>query len=71
MTSLADQIAELEREEKQRARVYPRWVAEGRMTQQASDRQLERLRAALATLQACQAGTPPAPDQPPPQGVFI
>lgn len=60
--TLADQIAELRREEKQRARVYPRWVQDGRMSQAAADRQIGALRAAITTIEACQAGTPPPPD---------
>lgn len=64
--SLAEQLAELRREEKQRVRVYARWVADGKMTVLASDRQMGALRAAIDTLEACQAGTPPPPDPPPP-----
>lgn len=72
--TLAEQIAEVQRELKQRERAYARWVGEKRMTQEASDRQIGRMRAALATLEAVQAGTPPPPDPPPappPQGDFL
>lgn len=70
--TIAEQITEVRREIAQRERAYPRWVAEKRMTEAASDRQLGRMRAVLATLEACQAGTPPSPDQKPPtQGDFL
>lgn len=69
---LSDQIAEVRREIKQRERVYGRWVAEGRMKEAAASLQLGRMRAVLATLEACQAGTPPSPDPTPPtQGDFL
>ena len=64
--TIAEQITEVRREIAQRERAYPRWVGEKRMTEAASDRQLGRMRAVLATLEACQAGTPPPPDPPPP-----
>lgn len=47
---LAAQIKEVEREIAQRERVYPRWVADGRMPQTTADRQIEVMRAVLATL---------------------
>lgn len=47
---LADQVAELERELQQRARVYPRLVGKGQLTQDRADLQTARLEAALATL---------------------
>lgn len=65
--TIAEQLTELRREAQQRARVYPRWVQDGRMTQAAADRQMARLNDAIATLEACQAGTPPPPDAPPPE----
>jgi len=72
--TLAEQISEVKREIAQRIRAYSRWVGEKRMTQAASDRQLGRMRDALTTLEAVQAGAPPPPDpqpQPPPQGDFL
>lgn len=74
MTSLAEQIVELRREMRQRERVYPRWVQDGRMSQAIANLHMARLAAALATLEAVQAGTPPPPDPPPappPQGDFL
>lgn len=64
--TLAEQLVELHREVRQRERVFPRWVADGRMSQAVANLQMARLRAAIATLEACQAGTPPPPDPPPP-----
>lgn len=49
--SLEDQIAEVKREIRQREFVYPKWVAQSRMTQAASDKQLGRMRSVLATLE--------------------
>jgi hypothetical protein len=49
--SLTEQIAEVKLELKLRARVYPRWVAEGRMKQEAADFRTGRLLAILATLE--------------------
>lgn len=70
--TIAEQITEVKRELGQRDRVFGRWVAEKRMSQDTADRQLGRMRAVLATLEACQAGTPPSPDQKPPtQGDFL
>jgi len=69
--TLAEQIAEIRRELRQRARVYPRLVEREQMSQDAANRQTRIMTAALATLEACQAGHPPAPDAPPPQGSLI
>lgn len=49
---LTSQIAEVEREIKQRERVYPRWVEAGKMPKATADRQIEVMRAVLATLKA-------------------
>lgn len=48
--SLKDQIAEVGRECAMRRRVYPRWVADNKMTQAAADRQIAAMDAALSTL---------------------
>lgn len=44
------QIACVERELKQRAHVYPRRVAEGKMSQAFADEQVRAMEAVLATL---------------------
>jgi hypothetical protein len=49
--SLALQIAEIEREIGLRQSVYPRQVAAGKLHQSAADLQIEKLKAAWATLQ--------------------
>lgn len=51
---LAAQIAELEREQKMRKRVYPRFVAENKMTQSAADTRMQALEAAIKTLRDLQ-----------------
>lgn len=48
--SLPDQIACVRREISMRERVYPRWVADKRMTQAHADRELAAMRAVLDTL---------------------
>jgi hypothetical protein len=48
---IADQIACLERELHIRERIYPRWVDKGKLTQKAAALELERMRAAVRTLQ--------------------
>lgn len=48
--NLADQIACVEREIVMRERVYPRRVGDGKMRQEAADRELATMRAVLATL---------------------
>lgn len=56
---LKDQIAEVRRELAIRRRVYPRWVEQNQLTLAAMLRQLARLEAVLATLEACQTyGSP-------------
>jgi hypothetical protein len=63
--SIAEQLLELRREARQRERVYPRFVQDGRLSQANANLQMARLRGAIATLEAVQAGTPPPPDPPP------
>lgn len=48
--SLVQQIEEIDRELEQRARVYPRLVSVGKMRQSIADYQVDRLKAARATL---------------------
>lgn len=48
--TIADQIAEVERELAIRERVYARWVIRGKINQKAADQQQGRLRAARDTL---------------------
>ncbi len=50
MVPIADQIACIEREIGYQLRVYPRRVADGKMSQQLADRELDRMRAVLDTL---------------------
>jgi hypothetical protein len=50
--SLADQMAEVEREIRMRRHVYAGRVADGKMTKAAADRQTGIMEAVLATLQS-------------------
>ena len=54
--SFAAQFAELKRERAMRARVYPHWVASGKIKKQTADYQLAALEAAMATLEALALG---------------
>lgn len=49
--TLADQIAAVKREIAMRRNVYPRRVAEGRMTQAKADHEVAAMLAVLATLE--------------------
>lgn len=49
--TVADEIAELERELKMRHQVYPRRVASGMLSQAKADRQIAVLEATIRTLQ--------------------
>lgn len=51
-TPLTDQIACVKREIAMRERVYPRWVAAGKMKQEKADAEIAAMRAVLATLNA-------------------
>ena len=55
-----EQIAEISREIGFRERLYPRWVAEGRLKVDRADAQLAALRAARATLERVRG---PLPEQ--------
>lgn len=48
--NLVEQIAEVRREIAMRERVYPRFVANGKLTQAKADRALATMRAVLMTL---------------------
>lgn len=58
--ALTEQIAEVKREIAMRKRVYPRRIADARMTQEQADRQIAAMEAVLATLQSV---TKPSPQQ--------
>jgi len=47
---LAAQIAEVKREIALRKNVFPKWIAQGRMTQAKADHQIAAMTAALHTL---------------------
>lgn len=49
---LSEMIHEVERELAQRDRVYRLWIANGKMKQETADKQIARMRAVLANLQA-------------------
>jgi len=51
---LAAQIAELERELKMRQRVYPRFVAQEKMSQSQADTRMQYLASAIDTLRELQ-----------------
>ena len=57
---IADQIACLERELHIRERIYPRWVDKGKLTQKAAALELDRMRAAIRTLQRSMTDGKPA-----------
>jgi hypothetical protein len=48
--TIYEQIACVDREIGIRERVYPRWVEKGKLTKQAADMEMERIRAVLDTL---------------------
>jgi hypothetical protein len=54
-TDIDAQIIELRRELRMREHAYPRWVLQGKLSQADADRYVERMRAALRTLEAVQA----------------
>ncbi len=49
--TLPEQIACIKREIAMRERNYPKWVAAGRMKQAEADRELDRMRAVLNSLE--------------------
>jgi hypothetical protein len=48
--TLPDMIAEVKRELAMRERVYPGWIANGRLKQATADRDMRRMRAVLELL---------------------
>ena len=50
MATLRDQITELRRELSVRRRVFPGWVASGKLSAEEADRRVERMEGALASL---------------------
>lgn len=48
---LVDQITEVEREIKMRRKVYPNWVAKGRMTAESAQEGIRRMLAVKGTLE--------------------
>lgn len=57
--TLKEQIACVCRELEMRRVVYPKLVAEGKMTQRASDMEFARMNAVLATLESLRDEVPP------------
>lgn len=57
---LANQIACAAREVRMRARVYPRWVATGKMSQEEATREIAAMQAIVQTLTAARDAQPPA-----------
>lgn len=55
LVPLAAQIACVRREISMRERVYPRWVAERKLTLKTADNELAAMHAVLATLERVQA----------------
>jgi hypothetical protein len=50
MTTITEQITEVEREIETRKRVYPKWVSEKRITQQIADQRVACMQSVLETL---------------------
>ena len=55
MPTIKQQITELKREFHTRRRVFPKWVASGRLEQAEADRRCARLEAAIESLHELQA----------------
>ena len=53
--TLNEQIDEIKRELKQRERVYPRMIAQGKLRQAIAEYQMARMQAALATVEQIHA----------------
>lgn len=52
MVTISEQIKGVRREIDYRKRLYPKWVADGRMTQQEANYQIELMEYVVNTLQA-------------------
>lgn len=52
MVTITEQMKGVRREIDYRKRLYPKWVADGRMTQQEANYQIELMEYVLNTLQA-------------------
>lgn len=52
MVTICEQIKGVRREIDYRKRLYPKWVADGRMTQKEADYQIELMEYVVNTLQA-------------------
>lgn len=50
--SIDEQIACVARELAMRSNVYPRWVKQGKLSQENADKEMRRLTAVMATLKA-------------------
>lgn len=50
MNSRSDLLAEAKEELAIRKRAYPKWVADGRMTQEKADRKIQRMQEIVETL---------------------
>jgi len=62
MKTLTEQIASVEREIAMRKHVYPRWVEDGRYTQQKADHEIECMESVLRTLRAVKRVLPACTD---------
>lgn len=51
-----EQIAAVRRELAMRAKVYPRWVSQGKLSQDNADAEVARMQAVLATLERVDRG---------------
>lgn len=54
---IADQIACVKRELAMRRRVYPRWIADNRMSQAKADKEITAMEAVVATLSEVENST--------------
>lgn len=54
--TLDEQIACIQREQRMRGKLYPRWVRDGKLTQKLADQETATLQAVLDTLLRLQAG---------------
>ncbi len=58
--TIDEQIAAVKRELSMRRRVYPRWVAQHKMTREDAAKQIALMESVLATLEAVKAQANPA-----------